>query len=109
DRGRPGTATDIADAPGDLLGDLATPAARARAGAELERLRGHDARHGTALTATLVAWLEHDGAHEATARALGLHRHTIRARIALAQQLLGRDLSSFPERAAVWAALRLSS
>lgn len=108
DRGRPGTATDIADAPGDLLGDLATPAARARAGAELERLRGHDARHGTALTATLVAWLEHDGAHEATARALGLHRHTIRARIALAQQLLGRDLSSFPERAAVWAALRLS-
>ncbi|QLD11189.1 PucR family transcriptional regulator [Microbacterium oleivorans] len=109
DRGRAGTATDVADAPGDLLDDLATVAARARAGAELAALRSHDARHGTTLESTLTAWLEHDGAHEGTARALGVHRHTIRARIALAQRLLGRDLASFADRAAVWTALRLSS
>lgn len=109
DRGRPGTATDVSDAPGDLLDDLATVAARARAGAELAALRSHDARHGTALETTLTAWLEHDGAHESTARALGVHRHTVRARIALTQRLLGRDLTSFAERAAVWTALRLSA
>lgn len=109
DRGRPGIATDVADAPGDLLDDLATVAARARAGAELAGLRSHDARHGTALEATLTAWLEHDGAHESTARALGVHRHTVRARIALTQRLLGRDLTSFADRAAVWTALRLSA
>ncbi|MDD7944624.1 PucR family transcriptional regulator [Microbacterium sp. NE2HP2] len=108
DRGRPGAVTDVVDAPGDLLDDLATAPARARAGAELTPLRTHDARHGTALEATLVAWLDHDGAHESTARALGVHRHTVRTRIALAQRLLGRDLSSFADRAAVWTALRLS-
>ncbi|SDQ24892.1 PucR family transcriptional regulator [Microbacterium sp. cf332] len=108
DRGLPGAATDVADAPGDLLDDLATASARARAGAELVALRNHDARHGTALEATLAAWLDHDGAHEATARALGVHRHTVRTRIALAQRLLGRDLSTFADRAAVWTALRLS-
>ncbi|KAA9089870.1 PucR family transcriptional regulator [Microbacterium radiodurans] len=108
DRGRAGAVTDVADAPGDLLDDLASAGARIRAGAELDALRRHDARHGTALEATLTAWLENDGAHEATARALGVHRHTVRARIALAQRLLGRDLASFPDRAAVWTALRLA-
>lgn len=108
DRGRPGSVTDVAEAPGDLLDDLATASARARAGAELTPLRSHDARHGTALEATLVAWLDNDGAHEATARVLGVHRHTVRTRIALSQRLLGRDLSTFADRAAIWTALRLS-
>jgi purine catabolism regulator len=34
-----------------------------------------------------------------------VHRHTVRARIAQAQQLLAVDLTSFPARAELWAAL----
>ena len=107
-----GHAVHIDDAPGDLVADLASGAgagiARARAEAALEPLRAHDRRTGAALEATLVAWLEHDGAHEATARTLGVHRHTVRTRIAAAQRLLGRDLSSFSARASVWLALTLT-
>lgn len=108
DRGRSGVVTDVDDTPGDLLDDIATPEARVRAGAELAALRTHDSRHGTALEATLVAWLDHDGSNEAAARALGVHRHTVRARLALAQRLLGRDLATFADRAAVYTALRLA-
>ena len=46
------------------------------------RCARHDAEHGTALVETVRAWLENDCSHEATARALGVHRHTVRARIA---------------------------
>ena len=34
-----------------------------------------------------------------------MHRHTLRARIAQSERLLGRDLGSFQARAEVWAAL----
>jgi len=34
-----------------------------------------------------------------------VHRHTVRSRIALAERLLGRDLSGFHARADLWAAL----
>jgi purine catabolism regulator len=40
---------------------------------------------------------------------LGVHRHTVRARVALAQRLLGVDLGSFPARAELWAALQVDS
>ena len=51
------------------------------------------------------AWLEHGGQFDATAQALGVHRHTVRSRVALAERLLGRDLSGFHARADLWAAL----
>ena len=54
---------------------------------------------------TTRAWLEHGGQFDATAQALGVHRHTVRSRIALAERLLGRDLSGFHARADLWAAL----
>ena len=41
----------------------------------------------------------------AAAQALGVHRHTVRSRVALAERLLGRDLSGFHARADLWAAL----
>ena len=51
-------------------------------------------------------WLEHDARLEQAARALGIHRHTLRSRVAEASALLGADLSTFPARAELWAALR---
>ena len=80
--------------------------ARSLARAELAPLTRHDATEGTRLIETLQAWLHNDCSHEASARALGVHRHTVRTRLALAERVLGRDLSSFATRAELWAALR---
>lgn len=99
-----GTVTRFADAAG-VLSSLDSPAARALADARLRPLRAHDAAQGTALVETVRTWLTHDARIDEAARALGIHRHTVRARVALAQQLLGVDLSSFPARAELWAAL----
>jgi purine catabolism regulator len=80
--------------------------ARALARAELAPLSDHDTEHGTHLVEMVQVWLECDCSHEAAARALGVHRHTVRSRLALAERLLGRDLTSFATRAELWAALR---
>ncbi|MBO1741936.1 helix-turn-helix domain-containing protein, partial [Leifsonia sp. TF02-11] len=42
----------------------------------------------------------------AAARQLGMHRHTLRARVADAERLLGSDLGGFAARADLYAALR---
>lgn len=86
-----------------------SPEARTIAAAALDPLVQHDRAHGTALQETVRAWLENDCSHEACARALGVHRHTIRARIASAERALGVDLGSFAARAELWAALQLTS
>lgn len=96
-------------AAGGILASLDTPTARALADARLQPLRAHDAAHGTALIETVQTWLAHDARIDEAARALGIHRHTVRARVAQAQQLLGIDLASFPARAELWAALVASS
>ncbi len=83
-----------------------TDEARSLARAELEPLYAHDAAQGTRLVETLRVWLDEDCSHEATAQALGVHRHTVRTRLALLERVLGRDLSSFATRAELWAALR---
>jgi purine catabolism regulator len=88
-----------------VLSALDTDAARALAAAHLAPLREHDAQSGTDLVATLRAWLENDARIDAAAAALGVHRHTVRARIGQAEKLLGTDLTSFPARAELWAAL----
>lgn len=56
---------------------------------------------------TLRIWLEHNGSWDPTAKALGVHRHTVRARIDAAGVLLGMDLNTFAARAEVWNALQL--
>ncbi|WZH35264.1 MAG: PucR family transcriptional regulator [Microbacterium enclense] len=104
----PGVA-DFADtARAGLLAALGSEAARAVAEGSLEPLRRYDAQQGSALVETLDAWLAHDCSHEATAQALGIHRHTVRARVAQAERVVARDLSSFAARAELWAALRLA-
>lgn len=104
----PGVA-DFADtARAGLIASLGSEAARAVADGALAPLRRYDGEQGSALVETLDAWLGHDCSHEATAHALGIHRHTVRARIAQAERVIGRDLSSFAARAELWAALRLA-
>lgn len=88
-----------------VLAFLARTDARAVALATLAPLTEYDAAHGTSLLETTRAWLEHGGQFDATAQALGVHRHTVRSRVALAERLLGRDLSGFHARADLWAAL----
>jgi purine catabolism regulator len=73
--------------------------------AMLAPLLEHDEEHGGSLVPSLRVWLEHDGHAEEAAALLGVHRHTLRARIQTCARLLGRDLDSFPARADVWAAL----
>ena len=91
---------------GGVLSAL-TDDARALARAELAPLYDHDAaarartssrrcRSGSTTTARTR--------HPLTS--LGVHRHTVRTRLALVERVLGRDLSSFATRAELWAALR---
>jgi purine catabolism regulator len=104
----PGVATSFrAVAGGRLAAALAGEEARTLAAAMLAPLREHDHASGTALATTVRVWLSHDCSHEAAARALGVHRHTVRTRLALAERLLGLDLSAFPVRAELWTAMQL--
>lgn len=91
-----------------VLGALDSDPVRVLAAASLAPLVDHDAARGTELVPTLRAWLENDARIDATAAALGVHRHTVRTRIAQAESVLGTDLSSFPVRAELWAALQVS-
>ena len=96
-------------AAGDLVAVLAGGPGRAIAEATLTPLVTHDRTHGTALVETLRAWLDADASHESAARALGVHRHTVRSRVAHAERILGHELASFPARARLWAALRATA
>ncbi len=109
-RAATGAVAAFADtAEGGVFAALGTPEGRALAQARLEPLRAHDAAHGTALIETVRTWLAHDARIDEAAQALGIHRHTVRARVAQAQQVLGLDLASFPARAELWAALVTTS
>ncbi|MFW5418916.1 PucR family transcriptional regulator [Nocardiopsis sp. CNT-189] len=57
----------------------------------LGRLREHDARNGTELVPSLRAYFEHGGV-ESAARALDVHRNTLRTRLRTAERLSGRGL-----------------
>lgn len=54
------------------------------------------------------AWLAANGAWDPAARELGIHRHTLRTRMAHLGRLLGLDLDAFAGRAELWAALELA-
>ena len=106
DRGdRPVTDFDTVARAGVL--SALSPNALALAVAALEPLTAHDAEEGTHLVETVRAWLDNDCSHEASARALGVHRHTVRTRLAVAERVLGSDLSMFASRAELWAALQV--
>jgi purine catabolism regulator len=85
----------------DLL--RGTPATALLARARLDVLHGRpDARE---LVAQAAVWLRHNGQWEPAARELGLHRHTLKSRMASLGAALGLDLDEFADRAELWALL----
>ena len=82
------------------LADGAVPAAallaplRARSDADL-------------LLASARAWFEHNCAWDPAARELGIHRHTLRARIDTIGETCGLEVGDFAARVELWAALQL--
>jgi PucR family transcriptional regulator, purine catabolism regulatory protein len=69
-------------------------------------LADYDRRQHGDLEASLRAFLEHNGNWEAAARALGVHRHTLRYRIRRVAELTGRDLDRAGDRVEFWLALQ---
>ncbi|MET4640003.1 PucR family transcriptional regulator [Mycetocola sp. 2940] len=73
----------------------------------LRPVRDHDAVNGSDLVNDVRTWLEHHGQWDPAARALGIHRHTLKNRVALVEKLIGRPLASVEERTNLWLALQL--
>jgi PucR family transcriptional regulator, purine catabolism regulatory protein len=69
-------------------------------------LADYDRRQHGDLVASLRAFLEHNGNWEAAARALAVHRHTLRYRIRRISELTGRDLDRAGDRVEFWLALQ---
>ncbi|MFL5883160.1 MAG: PucR family transcriptional regulator [Actinomycetota bacterium] len=69
-------------------------------------LADYDHRQHGDLVASLRAYLEHNGNWEAAARALGVHRHTLRYRVRRVAELTGRDLDRAGDRVEFWLALQ---
>jgi len=105
--GRPGLSdfADIADT--GMLGVLHAAGAEQVAHRVLTPLVDFDAEHSTALVDTLRSWFAHDCSWGSTAAQLGVHRHTVRARVDQAASILQLDLESFEGRLEIWAALRM--
>ncbi|WP_308215989.1 PucR family transcriptional regulator [Pseudonocardia humida] len=98
----------FADLAAGGLADLVPPAdAAAFAASVLAPLLRHDAERRGDLVGSLREWLAHHGQWDPAAARLGVHRHTLRARMAKAAALLERDLDSPGVRAELWFALHL--
>jgi DNA-binding PucR family transcriptional regulator len=69
-------------------------------------LADYDRRQHGELVASLRVFLEHNGNWEAAARALAIHRHTLRYRIRRVADLTGRDLDRAGDRVEFWLALQ---
>jgi len=83
--------------------------ARAFAESLLAPLVEHDRAGRGDLVASLRAWLAHPGQWDPAAAALGVHRHTLRRRVGLVGELLGRDLDSPTVRSELWLALEVAA
>lgn len=98
--------TSFADLAGAGLAPLLDPGlTRAFAEAVLAPLVAADRAGPGDLVTSLRTWLAHHGQWEPAAARLGVHRHTLRKRIARAAELLDRDLDSAGVRAELWLAL----
>jgi len=103
--GRLALAKDVATA--GLLAQLDTPGVRGWAEALLEPLDRHASRSKLDLISTLRVFLANNGHVDASANALGIHRHTLRYRLGRITNLLGSELDDPTVRAELWLALRL--
>jgi DNA-binding PucR family transcriptional regulator len=65
-----------------------------------------DRAEDRALVRTLRTWLAHHGGWEPAAAELGVHRNSVRHRIAQVERVLGVDLADPETRMRLWFALR---
>jgi PucR family transcriptional regulator, purine catabolism regulatory protein len=86
-----------------LLGSEAGTMLAARLLAPVLRL---DAERRDALLGILRAWLGENGSWDATAKATGLHRNSVRRHIGTLAELLDLDLNQAQARAELWIALQ---
>lgn len=82
--------------------------AHRRARMLLAPIRQHDSRHDDLIEEGLRVWLGHHGQTSPAATELGIHRHTLKARVQTAATLLQADLDEPDTRAELWTALRLA-
>lgn len=71
----------------------------------LEPLQAFDKKHSAELLITLRRYLELDGSVGAVAEALGLHRNTVRYRLAQISEFSGYDPTRTADRVQLWLAL----
>ena len=71
----------------------------------LDPLRDATGAHGE-LTRTLRVFLAEHGGHRSSAARLGIHRQTLRSRIARVEELTGLSMEQADDRATAWIALR---
>ncbi|MBF8192542.1 PucR family transcriptional regulator [Nonomuraea sp. K274] len=95
--------------PWALLRDAFDPdAGRRFSAAVLRPLREHEDRHGGHLVASVRAFLESGENVETAARQLGVHRNTLRRRLAAAERVSGRSLTDPAHRLQLWLAVSLT-
>ncbi|HET6705029.1 PucR family transcriptional regulator [Amycolatopsis sp.] len=92
--------------PPDFDALLDPAAARGFASKALEPLVALDEAGDRSLVLTLRTWLAHHGGWEPTAAELGVHRNSVRHRIAQVEKALGVDLADPETRMRLWFALR---
>jgi purine catabolism regulator len=90
-----------------MLGMLEALGGEAVARRMLQPLHQRPAKERQTLLHSISVWLAHNCAWDPAAKQLGVHRHTLRNRIAAVEQLLGLDLDRFAHRAELWAAVEL--
>jgi PucR family transcriptional regulator, purine catabolism regulatory protein len=91
---------------GLLLGAQPRPALEGFVRSLLGPLIDRDEARSSDLMASLRAYLRAGGHWEEGARALGVHRHTLRYRVRRVEELLGRNLSDAEDRLELWLALK---
>jgi purine catabolism regulator len=89
-----------------VAGLLGHEAGTMLAGRLLEPVLGQDSERRTAHLSVLRAWLGENGNWDATAKALGLHRNSVRRQINTVAELLDTDLNQAQVRAELWIALQ---
>jgi purine catabolism regulator len=87
----------------DFLGLLSQPQLGDASTARLSTLLADDS--GRELLHCASVWLSHNGAWDPAARELGMHRHSLKARMDQLGRVLGLSLDTFADRAQLWAML----
>jgi purine catabolism regulator len=104
ERARPGAIVEFSElVSASFFGLLATARVAEIAHARLSSVLVSP--EGRTLLTDAGVWLRHNASWDPAARELGIHRHTLKARVHQLGELTGLDLQEFQDRAELWALL----